>query len=48
MPYGVNKNGPYPKYGWDFPEKIWHDPSNALRAFLGIPLESTAGTPQAL
>ena len=45
-------NGPYPQYGWDFPkenpEKFRKDPGNALRAFPGIPLESTAGIPQAL
>ena len=44
--------GPYPQYGWDFPEEIpekfWKDPGNALRAFPGIPLESTAGIPQTL
>ena len=41
--------GPYPQYGWDFPEeipeKIRKDPGNALRAFPGISLESTAGMP---
>ena len=31
-----------------FPEKFQKDPGNALRAFPGIPLESTAGIPQAL
>ena len=37
------------KYGWDFPEeKFQKDPGNALRAFPGIPLKSTAGMPQAL
>ena len=44
--------GPYPQYGWDFPEEIpekfWKDPGNALRAFPGIPFESTAGMPQTL
>ena len=39
-----------PRYGWDFPEEIPEefrkDPGNALRAFPGIPLESTAGMPQ--
>ena len=30
------------------PEKFRKDPGNALRAFPGIPLESTAGIPQAL
>ena len=39
--------GPHPQYGWDFPEEIPEkfrkDPGNALRAFPGIPLESTAG-----
>ena len=39
-------------YDWDFlekiPAKIRTDPGNALRAFPGIPLESTAGIPQAL
>ena len=44
--------GPHPQYGWDFPEGIPEefrkDPGNALRAFPGIPLESTAGIPQAL
>ena len=42
-------DGPYPQYGWDFPEEIPEkfrkDPGNALRAFPGIPLESTAGIP---
>ena len=37
--------------GWDFaeefPEKFRKDPGNALRAFPGIPLKSTAGIPQA-
>ena len=41
-----------PQYGWDFPEEIPEnfrkDPGNALRVFPGIPLESTAGIPQAL
>ena len=45
-------NGSYPQYGWDFPEEIPEkfrkDPGNALRAFPGISLESTAGMPQAL
>ena len=44
--------GPYPQYGWDFPEEIPEkfrkDPGNALRAFPGIPVESTAGIPQTL
>ena len=44
--------GPHPQYGWDFPEEIPEnfrkDPGNALRAFPGISLESTAGRPQAL
>ena len=44
--------GPYPQCGWDFPEEIpkkfQKDPGNALRAFPGIPLESTAGMPQTL
>ena len=31
-----------------FRQKFRKDPGNALRAFPGIPLESTAGTPQAL
>ena len=43
---------PHPQYGWDFPEEIPEkfrkDPGNALRAFPGIPLESTAGMPQTL
>ena len=30
------------------PEKFRKDPGNALRAFPGIPLESTAGIPQTL
>ena len=42
--------GPYPQYGWDFPEEIPEkfrkDPGNALRAFPGILVESTAGMPQ--
>ena len=42
----------YPQYDWDFPEEIPEkfrkDPGNALRAFPGISLESTAGMPQAL
>ena len=41
--------GPYPQYGWDFPEEIPEnirkDPGNALREFPGIPLESAAGIP---
>ena len=45
-------DGPYPQYGWDFPEEIPEefrkDPGNALRAFAGIPVKSTAGIPQAL
>ena len=44
--------GPYPQYGWDFqeeiPERLRIDPGNALRAFPGIPVESTAGMPQTL
>ena len=44
--------GPHPQYGWDFPEEIPEkfrkDPGDALRAFPGISLESTAGMPQAL
>ena len=44
--------GPHPQYGWDFPEEIPEkfrkDPGNALRAFPGIPLGSTAGIPQTL
>ena len=44
--------GPYPQYGWDFPEEIPEkfrkDPGNALRAFPGSSLESTAGMPQTL
>ena len=40
------------QYGWDFPEgipeKFGKDPGNAFGAFLGIPLESTAGIPQTL
>ena len=35
-------HGPYPQYGWDFPEEIPEnfrkDPGNALRAFPGIRL----------
>ena len=46
------ETGPHPQYGWDFPEEIpekfWKDPGNALRAFPGIPVESTAGMPQTL
>ena len=45
-------HGPYPQYGWDFPEEIPEkfrkDTGNALRAFPGISLESTAGMPQTL
>ena len=45
-------SGPHPQYGWDFPEEIPEkfrkDPGNALRAFPGISLESTAGMPQTL
>ena len=41
-----------PQYGLGFPEEIPEkfrkDPGNALREFPGIPLESTAGIPQAL
>ena len=44
--------GPYPQYGWDFPEEIPEkfrkEPGKALRAFPGISLESTAGMPQTL
>ena len=44
--------GPYPQYGWHFPEEIPEqfrkDPRNALRAFPGISVESTAGMPQTL
>ena len=44
--------GPYPQYGWHFPEEIPEkfrkDPGNALRAFPGISLESTAGMTQTL
>ena len=44
--------GQYPQYGWDFPEEFRKSsgktPGNALRAFPGIPLESTAGMPQTL
>ena len=40
---------PHPQYGWDFPEEIPEefrkDTGNALRAFPGIPVESTAGIP---
>ena len=40
---------PYPQYRRDFPEEIPEkfrkDPGSALRAFPGIPLESTAGIP---
>ena len=43
-------NVPYPQYGWNLPEEIPEnfrkDSGNALRAFPGIPLESTAGTPK--
>ena len=43
---------PHPQYGWDFPEEIPEkfrkDPGSALRAFPGIPLESTAGIPRRL
>ena len=45
------QNGPHPLYGWDFPEvpeKFLKDAGNALRAFPGMSLESTAGIPQAL
>ena len=46
---GVCKSGPHPQYGWDFPEEIPEkfrkDPGNALRAFPGIPVKSTAGMP---
>ena len=38
--------GPYPQYGWNFPEEIpERPPGNALRAFPEISLESTAGMP---
>ena len=50
--YRTILGGPHPQYGWDFPEEIPEkfrkDPGNALRAFPGISLESTAGMPQAL
>ena len=43
----ASRIGPHPQYGWDFPEEIPEkfrkDPGNALRAFPGISLESTAG-----
>ena len=48
----IKFGGPCPQYGWDFleeiPEKFRKDPGNALRAFPGISLESTAGMPQTL
>ena len=41
--------GPYPQYGRDFQEEnSGKIPESALRAVPGIPLESTAGIPQAL
>ena len=42
--------GPHPQYGSDFEilEKFRKDPGNALRAFAGIPVKSTAGIPQTL
>ena len=50
--HGKHQTEPHPQYGWDFPErtpeKFRKDPGNALRAFPGIPLESTAGIPQTL
>ena len=56
-PLGVHPNlshnksfvSPLGDNGWDFPEEIPGEvPGNALRAFPGIPLESTAGVPQTL
>ena len=45
-----DKVRPHPQYGWDFPEGIPEEffPGNALRAFPGILVESTAGMPQTL
>ena len=44
------KSGPYPQYGWDFPEEIPEkfrkDPGNALRAFPGIPHREYGWDPQ--
>ena len=52
VPANTEASGPYPQYGWDFPEKVPEkfekDPGNALRAFPGIPLERTAEVPQTL
>ena len=40
--------GPYPQYGWDFPEEIPEelrkDPGNALRSFPGIPSRVRLGS----
>ena len=41
----------HPQYGWDFPGEVPEkpeDPGTAHIAYPGIPLESTAGMPQAL
>ena len=51
LTFGEVSDGPYPQYGWHFPEipeKFRKDPGNALRVFPGIPVESTAGLPQTL
>ena len=47
----LSSDSPYPSAGIfpeEIPEKFMKDPGNALRAFPGIPFESTAGIPQAL
>ena len=50
--FSLPPNGPYPQYGWDFPEEIPEkfrkDPGNALRVFPEILLKSTAGNRQTL
>ena len=40
--------GHTPSTAGTFRKKFWKDTGNALRAFPGIPVESTAGIPQAL
>ena len=45
---GVEKLGHTPSTAGTFRRKFRKDPGNALRAFPGIPLQSTAGIPQTL
>ena len=45
---GKTRVGHTPSTAGTFRKKFRKDPGNALRAFPGIPLESTAGMPQTL